>query len=247
MDRLPTNEYHQIQNTYEFYIFAAEQFSRILKIPLDEALKYTPLVRRYTWKKSKYCTLEKVREIIQVLHTTHWDDLEAVFLTQKQNRTQTLKEILLEQFWCFSFEYNDWTIWIHFSPSEFDSSNRTWPLSKENKTLMIQDLTRMFSYIKNVYPQAHTVTWNSWIHSLKAYQRLFPARTYSTDIKDFESKSLWWQFVDHTWALKQSVVQEFIQRLVWAKSLKDINASFPHKQYGFITAIEKYYRFYWIQ
>lgn len=235
------------QNKYDLYLHAAKSFSRILNIPINQALQYTPLLRRYTWMKSKYIQDNKKLEISRLLFNTSELNLASVIEEQKTLRQKNIQETVWENFGCFSLKHKDWIIQIHFSPWRFYSINRKWPLSKENEDTMRNDLRRLFLYIKRTHPQAQQVQGNSWIHSVPAYQRLFPERKFNKSVEAYESNALRWQFLDSQWKLKEYLVESFYEKLILAKNIQDIDNSFPVKQSVFSTPIDNYYKFYWIE
>ena len=75
----------------------------------------------------------------------------------------------------------------------------------------IENLRRMFQHIKDNVSVAKTVKGNTWLYNLEAYRRLFPpdytAQMEVNESHVFQFLSLWGQFFDRNWQVKDLLPQ----------------------------------------
>lgn len=152
------------------------------------------------------------------------------------------------QFGCFSYEVDsdeegDY-VQIHFKNADDPVPGA---LSKERVSTRIDELTKMFTDIKENHPNVNRVFGFSWLYNLDAYKRLFPANfTHKAKkITDwFKSTALWGQFLDSAGEVKPDLATKFISSIRQAQSLPELLASFPYSMLEPEGKTSDFYRFY---
>ena len=133
---------------------------------------------------------------------------------------------------------------IHFRNRQ--NSDEVGPLHASKIAERRADLTEMFGFVAQRWPDAKTVNGASWLYNTDAYRRLFPAeygasRTPLLGPRPIHGLSTWGQFLDFRGRVKPSVVETFMQNL---KSLDPAQAwlSFP---YQVLTTTAPFAAFRW--
>lgn len=110
----------------------------------------------------------------------------------------------------------DGVVRIHFR-NRFNT-NAHGPLHASNVAQRRADLTTMFGFAAQSWPDAKTVVGQSWLYNTKGYRRLFP-RAYAESRKPLEGPrplhglSTWGQFLDFRGRAKPNVVEAFKHQL----------------------------------
>jgi hypothetical protein len=121
---------------------------------------------------------------------------------------------------CFYYdEADDETkdaIRIHFFNAEFD---KVGPLDQSKIGLRKKEMTDILGDIKTRHPNAQEIHGMSWLYNLPSYRRLFP-QSYLNNlmIEDdpfqwARGTTIWGQFMDNQYRLKQDLAQELLTRL----------------------------------
>lgn len=121
-------------------------------------------------------------------------------------------------FGCFSFEAPDadGVVRLHFNNR--DSAAGIGPLNHRKTAARRDELRRMFSSIRDDYPNATSVLGTSWLYHLPAYRRLFPrqyveSRRVDASGERFQGMTNWGQFLDHDGRVNQNRARVFRQAL----------------------------------
>lgn len=134
-------------------------------------------------------------------------------------------------FGCFSYEYDEdkHEVSIHFTNVDTPEPGA---LSKERMDVRTKELKQMFKEIKEIYPDAKTVTGFSWLYNIEAYKRLFPPEYIQNSkiITDwFRSTALWGQFLDSAGEIKKDLVAKFEKDISKANTVEELKMCFPFK------------------
>jgi hypothetical protein len=151
------------------------------------------------------------------------------------------------QFGCFSCDSPDadGMVRIHFTNRDNDGIG---PLSRAKIEKRKQELTTMFTYVKQTYADAKVVRGGSWLYHLEAYRRLFPpvygdSRELLEGLSHFQGTSSWGQFLDHREGVKPALRAQFLENL--KKLNKDrLWAVFPLPVYRAHAPLQAFYDFY---
>jgi hypothetical protein len=153
-------------------------------------------------------------------------------------------------FGCFSYALerrgSDIVLRIHFANQDIEG---TGPLSRERQPERLAELTRMFHHAQQQLPQLCRVLGASWLYNLPGYRRLFPPAfiaSLTARTPDFPMLALWGQFLDHHWQVRPDLAKAFLERVEKARTMKDLQGTFP---YSILTAnaeIETFYAFFGI-
>lgn len=105
---------------------------------------------------------------------------------------------------------------IHFR-NRFNT-DEIGPLHASNVSQRRAELTEMFSFVAQRWPEAKAVIGNSWLYNTQAYRRLFPTAyaascTPLVGPRPMHGLSTWGQFLDFRGALKQTVAEAFFKNL----------------------------------
>jgi hypothetical protein len=148
-------------------------------------------------------------------------------------------------FGCFSYAvWPEQKIRIHFQNNE---SSKHRPLSPERMALRVGELKAMFAHIKEHVEEPTTVVGGSWLYNIAAYRRLFPAaylRTAQVGQPEFAYLSLWGQFLDRHWQVKEAVAAKFLACLSKQLDLAALTNCFPFQVLRLEAPIEHFYQLY---
>ena len=147
---------------------------------------------------------------------------------------------------CFRYQYHPEEDLIRYHFVNADTSGYG-PLSKERMPVRLQELKRMFAQIKQRYGDTPRVRGSSWLYTLDAYKRLFPAeytRAMKVVEKQFQRMSLWGQFLQRDGRVRESLAVSFLSRLPQQKSLEDLGHCFPYQVLSPEGPIALLYEFY---
>jgi hypothetical protein len=105
---------------------------------------------------------------------------------------------------------------IHFR-NRFNT-DEIGPLQASNMLQRRAELTEMFGFVAERWPEAKAVIGSSWLYNTQAYRRLFPAayaasRTPLLGPRPIRGLSTWGQFLDFRGALKPDVAESFLRNL----------------------------------
>jgi len=151
-----------------------------------------------------------------------------------------------KQFGCFSFHVMGDVVYIHFKNKDLPGVS---PLSRERVSARIQDLTNMFAYIREEFPDAKTVRGRSWIYNLPSYCRLFPPEyVVNKEVETGDSDSIpaipiWAQFLRYDGRRNRNFADTFLGNLQ-KFDIKNPREVFPCQVLKVETDIENFYRFY---
>ena len=120
---------------------------------------------------------------------------------------------------------------IHFR-NRFNSDSYG-PLHSANVEQRRIDLTDMFGFVANRWPDAKAVVGQSWLYNTEAYCRLFPApyaasRTPVLGPRPIHGLSTWGQFLDFHGRAKPAMVETF-KRNLDALDISQPWLSFPYQ------------------
>lgn len=92
------------------------------------------------------------------------------------------------------------------------------PLHAANITQRRSELTEMFSFVTQRWPETKVIAGGSWLYNTDAYCRLFPpayaaSRTPLLGPRPTHGLSTWGQFLDFRGALKPDVAEAFFKNL----------------------------------
>ncbi len=131
-----------------------------------------------------------------------------------------------------------------------DDTSPNSPISKERLAESLANLTSMFQYIKDNVSGAKTVKGNTWLYNLEAYKRLFPpeytAQMVANESREFQFLSLWGQFFDRNWQVKNLLANELLNRIDALNSLANLRFCFPYQSLMPELNIQAFYDFYGI-
>ncbi len=88
------------------------------------------------------------------------------------------------------------------------------PLHESNIAQRRADLTAMFAFVAERWPDAKAINGASWLYNMEAYRRLFPAdygasRTPIVGPRSMHGLSTWGQFLDFRGRAKPDIVETF--------------------------------------
>lgn len=265
------------ESEYPFEYFDAQvhfafQWANLSDEPLDNTLlRMTALYRRITDKKppkdgdvdvrwkallDKTSVLKKVEDVSKAAYAIYLMQNHSVYSDPVYPKNDD------KHFGYFSFDHyppNELTgekdrIKIHFiNRNRGDKSgldNSFLPQRQEN-------LRRMFSRIRNLYPEAQNVIGGSWLYALPGYRDSFPP-DFTQNMKrlvpkgfehipnsvsnmSFEGNSVWGQFVNRKGGVRQQVYDKFIRSVTDAKNLDDLVNAFPNVPYQPKSHISVFY------
>ncbi|MFA7302848.1 MAG: hypothetical protein WC030_03830 [Candidatus Paceibacterota bacterium] len=199
---------------------AAQILSEKLQIPLEEALfKYTVFPRRFGLAASGGSvdtSNPRWQTYVQGLKEHPDDPVEYTLAFYRESPSEAPRSPEFV-FGCFSFEppLEDGVVKIHFNNTDTDEKG---PLSNEKIEKRKQELTEMFTHIKQTYPQAAIVRGASWLYEREEYRRLFPA-SYCDSRQPFEQGKriqgmhYWGQFLDSKREVRPELAQQFLDNL----------------------------------
>lgn len=123
------------------------------------------------------------------------------------------------------------------------------------------DLRRMFTFIREHYPQAEEVIGGSWLYALQSYRDSFPPAFTKNMLRlvpkgfdhipnsvpnmSFNGNSVWGQFIDRRGGVRQHVYDQFVANVDRAQSLDDLVEAFPNVPYQPKVPITVFYN--WIE
>ena len=110
----------------------------------------------------------------------------------------------------------DGAVRIHFR-NRFNR-DAVGPLHASNVAQRRAELTEMFAFVAERWPEAKAVIGGSWLYNTESYRRLFPpaysaSRTPLTGPRPIHGLSTWGQFLDYRGALRRSVADDFMRNL----------------------------------
>lgn len=144
---------------------------------------------------------------------------------------------------------DDRVIRPHFIKLGDDTSPHS-VISKERMAESIENLRRMFQHIKDNVSVAKTVKGNTWLYNLEAYRRLFPpdytAQMEVNESHVFQFLSLWGQFFDRNWQVKDLLANELLNRIEALDCLANLRFCFPYQALMPQYDIQAFYDFYGI-
>ena len=121
-------------------------------------------------------------------------------------------------------------------------------ISKERMPESLENLKKMFEYVKHNIGGAKTVRGNTWLYNLDAYRRLFPPEYTAQMVENkshvFQFLSLWGQFFDRNWQVKDSLANELLNRIAALNSLENLRFCFPYQALMPQFNIQAFYDFY---
>jgi len=134
-----------------------------------------------------------------------------------------------ERFGCFYYDQDSnepSTIRIHFTNNEFDTVS---PLDQTKIQAREKELKDVLNDIKLKFPETQKIHGESWLVNLPAFMRLLPDSMKNNAVIDerrmqwARGTTIWGQFIDSQYNLKQDLAQELLER---AKELpKDAHMS----------------------
>ena len=155
------------------------------------------------------------------------------------------------QHWgCFAHEYHEdeQRIRLHFAGA-LDCSGHG-PLTSLRKEARLAELSSMFRYIKERYPDLRLVQGGSWLYNRQEYTRLFPAgygQSARADQPHLIARGLWGQFLRYDGSINEPIAALFRQRLSQLHTLADYPHCFPYQAMLTQAPIELFYQFYGIK
>lgn len=120
---------------------------------------------------------------------------------------------------------------IHFR-NRFNTDEHG-PLHASSMAQRRADLTAMFAFVAERWPDATAINGASWLYNMEAYRRLFPAdygasRTPMIGPRSTHGLSTWGQFLDFRGRAKPEIVETFKRRLD-ALDVAEPWLSFPYQ------------------
>jgi hypothetical protein len=121
------------------------------------------------------------------------------------------------QFGCYRYDPPDaeGVVRIHFANRDNDGIG---PLSRTKIDRRRQELTMMFTHVRQTYADPREVRERTWLLHLEAHNRLFPPAYCATrevlkaDMR-FQGSSTWGQFLDHRGNVKPAMRERFLENL----------------------------------
>jgi len=140
----------------------------------------------------------------------------------------------------------DAAVRIHFR-NRFNT-DATGPLDASNAPQRRAELTGMFRFVANRWPETRAVIGNSWLYNTQAYCRLFPpayaaSRTPLLGPRPTHGLSTWGQFLDFRGALKPDVA-EALSRNLETLDVSQPWLSFPYPVLSTTAPFEAFTREY---
>jgi hypothetical protein len=240
----------RLRDYFALQLCFAEHVASRAAIPLAVAVaRLTNLHRRFGLgdggdaPQSRYwhdyaCELERLRTADQRLAWTL-----ACFVRAPQEALPAHER----QFGCFSCAPPDegGVVRIHFANR--DSQDGAGPLSRLKMPNRMDELARMFAFIRATYSAVETVQGASWLYNLEAYCRLFPPAYAASRLQParvrLSGSSSWGQFLDHRGAVKPGLRDAFLR----AFEDLDVRApwqAFPLPALRASAPIARFYAFY---
>jgi hypothetical protein len=146
---------------------------------------------------------------------------------------------------CFSYSrLSGERIRLHFQNAETDGHA---PLGIERVGQRVAELAALFEHVQRTVRQPPRVIGVSWLYNLDAYRRLFPISYLATArvaARRFQHMPLWGQFLDRHGAIKESMAQQFRERLEHQSSLDHLDQCFPFQALSVDASAQDFYDFY---
>ncbi len=146
---------------------------------------------------------------------------------------------------CFSYSrLSGERIRLHFQNAETDGHA---PLGIERVGQRVAELAALFEHVQRTVRQPPRVIGVSWLYNLDAYRRLFPISYLATArvaARRFQHMPLWGQFLDRHGAIKESMAQQFRERLERQSSLDHLDQCFPLQALSVDASAQDFYDFY---
>ena len=240
-------EFEKIKNYFAFGIQAAQIIAEKGRVTLGEAVsEYTTLRGRIIFPSddpdSDWTNYAKGLDLVQ--DPVKWTiDFYSRFRSQSDKTAGRFESI---SFGCFSYDYANDTIYIHF----YNSKGEPNPLSQEHMNERLEDLRQMFKDIKEKHPECGRVSGHSWLYNLEQYRRLFPkiytdSRVEVRDEEDLSSATIWGQFFDNQHNLKPDISEKFLSELKKV-DMDHIFDAFPFKPLAVKGPVQDFYDLYGI-
>ena len=146
---------------------------------------------------------------------------------------------------CFSYEYDDnnGMVRIHFTNHEPGGIS---PLSEERVPARRSELTKIFTEIKKLHPDAKTVKGSSWLYNLASYRRIFPPEYIANmerSPRGFTGTGVWGQFITKDGGAKTEQMHDFLTKLEKAKTKEEAINAFPLMRQDVGCDIKYFYEF----
>jgi hypothetical protein len=146
---------------------------------------------------------------------------------------------------CFSYaRLSGERIRLHFKNAEADGHA---PLGIGRVGQRVAELAALFEHVQRTVRQPPRVIGVSWLYNLDAYRRLFPISYLATArvaARRFQHMPLWGQFLDRHGAIKESMAQQFRERLERQSSLDHLDQCFPLQALSVDASAQDFYDFY---
>jgi len=242
-------------NYFSLQLEYAKKAVRISEISLEQALmEFTSFWRRiHDPRLLKINKMEwsfdpktsQWRELRDRINNNEPADIIAYELyLRNDNNTGTGKQC----FGCFGYDFISQVdddcrvIKIHFKNRDNSGEG---PLSKERQSARLQDLKRMFEFIRENHPEAKVVIGGSWLYNLRSYQRLFP-KAFISNMKIEEipfprTSGIWGQFLNSNGQVNEKIKCSFLYKVYNATSSEKLLGCFEFKVLFARTGIENFY------
>lgn len=123
-------------------------------------------------------------------------------------------------------------------------------VSVERMDESMNDLKRLFSFVRRQYPAAQEVFSPSWLFNYPALCRLFPpefTRHMAESRREFTGGSRWGQFIDRNGRLNRQRAEQLMARLETITSIETLALAFPLARKIARAPIGCLYRFYGVE
>jgi hypothetical protein len=152
---------------------------------------------------------------------------------------------VIATFGCFAYSrLGEDRLRLHFQNTETDGASS---LGRARRSQRVSDLAALFAHVKATERELLGVVGASWLYNLEAYRRLFPKPYLATArvLRDrFQRMPLWGQFLDRHGRIKQSVADQFLERLARQSSLANLDRCFPLPVLTVEAPVREFYAFY---
>jgi len=235
----------------EFYtlnLAFARQVQRVSRLPAEYTLRFfTNLYVRFGLGTNLLRDHPVWQEYLCGLASSS-DEEEWTYRFALEHDSYPDTEIRQPGFGCFSYTlWDQKRIRLHFHNEEPGGIS---PLSKDRMVARQDELHGMFYYIKEHAGAVESVIGGSWLYSLEAYRRLFPAAFLSTARPgghDYPYLTLWGQFLDHLGQVRGDLASNFIECSKQQSTLEGILGCFPFKVQYLEAPSPVFYQYYGIE
>jgi hypothetical protein len=223
----------------------AERVAMLSGLRLSDALlQYTNFYIRFGLGREPDCSHPGWQAYVAGLREAH-DGRERTYRFYLERAQTVAGPPVIATFGCFAYSrLREDRLRLHFQNTETAGMSS---LGRARRSQRVADLAALFAHVKATEREPLGVVGASWLYNLEAYRRLFP-RPYLATARvlrgRFQRMPLWGQFLDRHGSIKQSMGDQFLERLARQSSLENLDQCFPLPVLTVEAPVREFYAFY---